>query len=314
MIHEKQVKSVLNKHKQRDSWFLDDYSVNPYEGCSCNCLYCYIRGSKYGENMNEGLVIRSNVLDVLERQLRARAKKQQYGIVAVGSGTDAYMRQEEKFKLSEAVLRLLLKYRFPVFISTKSTMILRDIELLSQIDKAAILPGDLKERLKRGVILSVSISTMDDAISDILEAGAAPPEQRLETVKRLKEDGFLAGVNAIPVLPLISDSEEELEKIIAATKENGADYILVGGLTLFGDQPADSRPLYFNFLKRYDPSLISRYQKLYGNRYFLPREYLQQLKERSDKICTKYGIRTSILNQDARTTQGNTESTQSKLF
>lgn len=58
MIHQKQVKSVLNKHKKRDTWFPDDYSVNPYEGCSCNCLYCYIRGSKYGENMDEGLTVK----------------------------------------------------------------------------------------------------------------------------------------------------------------------------------------------------------------------------------------------------------------
>ena len=60
MPHEKIVKSVLYKHKKRDDWFLDDYSVNPYEGCSCNCLYCYVRGSKYGENMDEGLSVKTN--------------------------------------------------------------------------------------------------------------------------------------------------------------------------------------------------------------------------------------------------------------
>jgi DNA repair photolyase len=89
MLQTKTVKSVLNKHKKRDDWFLDDYSVNAYEGCSCNCQYCYIRGSKYGENMEEGLVAKSNVLEVLEKQLQFRAKKNQYGIVCIGSGTDA---------------------------------------------------------------------------------------------------------------------------------------------------------------------------------------------------------------------------------
>ncbi|HZI53399.1 MAG TPA: hypothetical protein VFD56_06845, partial [Chitinophagaceae bacterium] len=79
MPHEKQVKTVLNKHKKRDSWFLDDYSVNPYEGCSCNCLYCYIRGSKYGANMDDGLAVKANALEILEKQLAARAKKNQYG-------------------------------------------------------------------------------------------------------------------------------------------------------------------------------------------------------------------------------------------
>src|SRR4029079_18793042 len=121
-MHGKQVKAVLNKQKKRDSWFLDEYSVNPYEGCSCNCLYCYIRGSKYGENMDEGLAVKINALEVLEKQLAAKAKKLQYGIVTVGSGTDAYIHHEEKYQLTRGILELLLKYRFPVFISTKCTL------------------------------------------------------------------------------------------------------------------------------------------------------------------------------------------------
>jgi DNA repair photolyase len=75
MLIEKEAKSILNKHKQRDSWFLDEYSVNPYEGCSCNCLYCYVRGSKYGENMEEKLAVKVNALGILEKQLQIRAKK-----------------------------------------------------------------------------------------------------------------------------------------------------------------------------------------------------------------------------------------------
>ena len=95
MLHQKQVKSVLNKHKKRDSWFPDDYSVNPYEGCSCNCLYCYIRGSKYGENMNDRLALKANAFEILDKQLAARAKKNQYGIVTIGSATDAYIHHKK---------------------------------------------------------------------------------------------------------------------------------------------------------------------------------------------------------------------------
>ena len=146
-MHEKQVTSVLNKQKQRDSWFLTEYSVNPYEGCSCNCLYCYVRGSKYGENMDNGLVIKSNALAVLEKQLQTKTKKGQYGFVVVGSATDAYLHHDEKWRLTEGMLKLFLKYRFPVFISTKSKLVLRDVELLKQIDKAAILPEDLRASL-----------------------------------------------------------------------------------------------------------------------------------------------------------------------
>jgi DNA repair photolyase len=278
MLHEKQVKSVLNKHKKRDSWFLDDYSVNPYEGCS------------------EGLAVKSNALEVLEKQLAARAKKNQYGIVAVGSGTDAYIHHEEKNQLTRGMLHLFLKYRFPVFISTKCTLLTRDIDLLKEIDNVAILPEDLVDKLKRGVILSVSVSTLDEKISNMLEPGAATPLCRLSLVKQLKEEGFLVGVNAIPVLPFISDSDEELEKIIMTAKYFGADYILVGGLTLFGSGIADSKTLFYKFLEKYDASLLSKYQQLYGQNFYTSFAYQNQLKERADKLCRKHNIRNSILN------------------
>jgi DNA repair photolyase len=297
MLHQKQVKSVLNKHKQRDNWFLTDYSVNAYEGCSCNCLYCYIRGSKYGENMEAGITVKSNVFEILEKQLHTRAKKGQYGFVTVGSATDAYMNHEKEWKLTEGVLTLLLKYRFPVFISTKSKLILRDIEVLKEIDKAAILPADLTMNLARGVILSVSVSTMNEKITDTLEPGAATPKERLGVLQQLKKEGFLSGVNAIPVLPYISDSETELEKIADAAKQHEADYILTGGLTLFGEGIADSKTLYFNFLSRYDPSLIPKYEKLYAGNYFPPKQYLRELQLKSEKICAQYKIRTSILSK-----------------
>ena len=295
MPHEKQVKSILNKHKKRDSWFLDDFSVNPYEGCSCNCLYCYIRGSKYGANMDDGLAIKVNALEIMDKQLAARAKKNQYGFVAVGSGTDAYINHEKNYKLTEGILKLLLKHRFPVFISTKRTLITRDIQLLKEIDKAAILPVDLANKLNRGVILSVSVSTMDEKISDVLEPGAVPPQQRLDLVQPLKNEGFLVGVNAIPVLPYISDSDESLEIIIANAKDHGADYVLVGGLTLFGNGTADSKTLFYKFLNRYDPSLLPKYDQLYGSGRYTPIYYQDQLRARAGKICSKYGIRNSIL-------------------
>jgi DNA repair photolyase len=295
MLQQKQVKSVLNKHKKRDKWFLDDYSVNPYEECNCNCLYCYVRGSKYGENMDDGLFVKANAPDILEKQLRSRANKNEHGIVVVGSATDAYMPHEKEWRITEAILKLLLKYRFPVFISTKRDLIKRDIQLLKEIDEAAILPADLKTSLKRGLILSVSVSGMDETMTNMLEPGAIAPLQRMQLLRELKHEGFLAGVNAIPVLPYISDTQEELERIISSAKEHEADYVLTGGLTLFGNERADSKTLYYTFLGRYRPSLIAEYDKLYGNYPFTPRWYQQDLEQRAHAICEKYFIRNSIV-------------------
>jgi DNA repair photolyase len=192
-------------------------------------------------------------------------------------------------------LKLLLKYRFPVFISTKCTLITRDIGLLKEIDRNAILPDDLKDKLKHGLILSVSVSTLDEKISNMLEPGAAPPLHRLELIKQLKQEGLLVGVNAIPLLPFISDTEEELEKVIAAAKEYGAGYILVGGLTLFGSGPADSKTLFYKFLERYNASLLQKYQQLYDENFYVSFQYQNELKEKTKRLSEKYTIRNTIL-------------------
>jgi DNA repair photolyase len=169
--------------------------------------------------------------------------------------------------------------------------------LLKRIDEVAILPEDLKTCLGRGVILSTSVSSLNEQITNMLEPGAATPMERLEILQQLKEHGFFCGVNAIPILPWISDTQEELEKIISAATGPRADYILVGGLTLFGSNPADSKTLYYEFLKRYDSSLIPKYDKMYGTNFFPPKGYQEQLKQRVQKICAKYNIRTTILDQ-----------------
>src|SRR5688500_13559038 len=184
------VKSVLNKRKKRGDWFLDDYTLNPYEGCSFNCQYCYIRGSKYGENMEEQLSVKINAPEVLDRQLALRAKKGQYGIIALASATDPYLQAEEKYRMTEGLLKVILKHRFPVLIITKSQMVLRDLDLLREIDSAAIHAPDLQGRLSRGVIISFSVSTLDERIASTLEPGAPLPSIRLETMRKCKEAGF----------------------------------------------------------------------------------------------------------------------------
>jgi DNA repair photolyase len=295
MISYKEVKSILNKHKKRDSWFLDEYSVNPYEGCGFNCTYCYVHGSKYEENLAEKIVIKKNAAAVLDKQLANRGKKSQFGFIAVGSATDAYMQAEEEAGLTRELLQVILKHRFPVFISTKSTLIKRDFDLLRQLDETAILPDDLRQTLKRGVILSFSFSALDEELARQLESGAAPPQKRLEMLRLCKDHGFFCGVNAIPLLPFISDTDEELERIIAAAKQYGADYILTGGLTLFGNEARDSRQLYLRFLRNQYPHLVQKYEHMYGSVYYPSWQYQNDLKKRAEAICKKYKIRNGII-------------------
>lgn len=295
MVNNIQVKSILNKHKKRDDWFLDDYSVNPYSGCSFNCIYCYIRGSKYGENMAKTLSIKINAPELLEKQLSRRAKKEEHGIIALSSSTEPYMPIEEKLKLTGKLLEIILKYKFPVEIATKSKLVLRDFDILKEIDKKAILPADLKPELKHGVIISFSISTLDEKLAKILEPGAPKPIERLETMKRCKEEGFFTGVCFIPVLPFLSDSEVQLDKTIRTVKQHGADFIFVGSLTLFGKDPVDCKILYYKFLEKYYPELVSKYKSLYRIFFAPSKEYQKELEEKSKRLCEKYGIKNRII-------------------
>jgi DNA repair photolyase len=295
MVNEIQVKSILNKHKKRDDWFLDDYSVNPYSGCSFNCIYCYIRGSKYGENMAKRLSVKINAPELLEKQLSRRAKKGEYGIIALSSSTEPYMKVEEKLELTRKLLEIILRYRFPLHVLTKSKLILRDLDLLREIDKNAILPADLRAKLKRGVIISFSISTLDENLAKMLEPGAPKPIERLDTMKKCKEKGFFTGVCFIPVLPFLSDSEEQIEETIKTVKEYGADFIFVGGLTLFGKGPVDCKMLYYKFLEKYHPELAPKYRSLYRIFFAPSKEYQKELEEKSRRLCEKYEIKNRII-------------------
>lgn len=295
MVNEIDVKSILNKHKKRDDWFLDDYSVNPYGGCSFNCIYCYIRGSKYGENMAKELSIKVNAPSLLEKQLKIRSEKGEYGIIALSSSTDAYQPIEEKLKLTRKLLEIILRYKFPVAVGTKSKLVLKDLDLLKEIDRNAILPEDLKSRLKRGAIISFSLSTLDEKLAKIFEPNAPKPKERLETMGKCKEEGFLTGVNYIPILPFLSDSKEQLDEMIRTTKDYGADFVLVGALTLFGNGPADSKTLYYNVIEKYFPELIPKYKSLFRIFPMPPKKYQKELEERSKELCSRYGMRYGIV-------------------
>jgi DNA repair photolyase len=294
-VKEKLVKTVLNKKKKRDDWFLDDYTLNPYEGCSMNCQYCYVRGSKYGENMEETLAVKINSLPILEKQLASRALKDQRGIIALASATDPYLKAEETYRLTRAYLELILHYRFPVLIITKSDLVVRDIDLLRKIDQQAIHAPDLQGKLTRGAIVSFSFSTLDPLIASTLEPGAIPPMRRLETLKRCADAGLFTGVNLIPVLPFINDTPEQLEFMIRRCAEMGAKYIIAGGLTLFGNGPADSKTLYHKFLGRRFPEHISEYQRLYGSYFYPPKIYHRRLSDTVRELCEKSNVANGII-------------------
>ncbi len=289
------VKSVLNKTKKRDHWFLDDYTFNPYSSCAFNCLYCYIRGSKYGHNLADSLSVKVNAIELLDKQLAARAKKEQFGIIVVSSATDPYLSLEKKYVLTRQALERIAYHRFPVHIITKSNLVERDFDILQKIDQRAILPPDLQPRLQRGVIVSFSFSTVDDRIGKIFEPGAPPPSLRLQTLKNTIDAGFLAGVSMMPFLPYISDTTEEIGRLFTAFQQCAARYVLPATITLFGTGRADSKTLVLQAIRKHFPELEDRYLRLFGDSHQLPEYYRRAFSRKMAECKIQYGIPDRIL-------------------
>jgi DNA repair photolyase len=289
------VKSVLNKTKRRDPWFLDDYTINPYSACSFNCLFCYIRGSKYGEHMEEKLSIKTNALEVLDKQLKNRARKNQYGIIVLSSATDPYLQIEKDTLLTRKILELILQYRFPVHVITRSNLVVRDFDLLKEINEKAILPANLPATLRHGAIITFSFSTTDDVIQKIFEPGATPPAQRLDAVKQSIAAGFHTGLSLMPLLPYISDTAEHLTKMFSIFNDLDVKYIFPASLTLFGTNPSDSKPLMLAAIRKHYPDLEAQYLKLYSYGFQPPKWYRDMVDKRAQANCQQFGIKNSII-------------------
>lgn len=291
MPKEIEVKSVLNKTKKRDNWFLDDYTVNLYSSCAFNCLYCYIRGSKYGTNLEQSLSVKTNAIEILDRQLFNRAKKNQYGIIVLSSATEPYMTIEKEYELTRSALKVIKKHRFPVHIITKSDGIERDFDILHDINNTAILPNDLSDRLNKGVIVSFSFSTLDDTVANHFEKGATPPSKRLKTLKNTVNEGFLTGVSLMPLLPFISDTTEHLNLLFSTFKTANVDYVLPATITLFGNGKADSKTLVLNAIKKHYPELTSKYEYYFKDSYELPGFYKQAFSKKMKELSVTYGLK-----------------------
>ena len=293
MVKEIRVKSVLNKHRKRDEWFLDDYSVNPYELCMFNCVYCYIRGSKYGFNMQDELSVKINACQLLEKELQRRARKGEYGFISISSSTEPWQPIEEKYKLTRKMLQIILHYKFPIHVGTKSTLVERDIQLLKEIDENAILPKDLSNKLNHGVFVTFSFSSLESRIAKIFEPAAPKPSERLETLWKFRENEFFAGIAYIPVLPFISDINEQLEMMIKTAKEFNASYVFVGALTLQGT----CKRLYYRVLQNHFPELLPKYEKIFKRSFQPSKSYQQKLEKKAFKLCKKYGVQYQILSK-----------------
>lgn len=289
-----QPKSILNKTKRRDPWFLDDYTINPYSGCSFSCNFCYIQGSKYGINLEEKVSVKSNAAELLEKQLAIRAKKNQHGIIVLSSSTDPYLHFEKELALTRSLLEIILKYKFPVHIITRSPLVTRDLDILSKIAEQAILPSGLEILTGKGAIITFSFCDTDDKITHLFEPGAPSASERINALKLCLENRFIAGVSMMPLLPYITDTGKKLEEYYQLFTSINTKHLFAAGLTLYGNSQSDNRTKVFRIVKNHFPELEEKYHTLFKTDS-LPQYYTSAFRRKIKELSTKYGLPEKIL-------------------
>ena len=192
-----------------------DRSINPYRGCEHGCIYCYARPTHAYLGLSPGLDFESRIFskpdagERLARELAAPGYRP--GTIALGTATDPYQPAEREHRITRAVLEVLAEARHPVGITTKSDLVLRDLDILAEM-----AARDL-------VLVAVSLPTLEPGLARRLDPRAPRPEKRLRAMRALSEAGVPVMVNLSPVIPGLTD--HEIEGILARARENGASRI-----------------------------------------------------------------------------------------
>lgn len=265
-------KTILTKVKYGNEWYGVDYNMNLYRGCSHGCIYCDSRSNCYHIDNFDVPKGKENALLILEKEL---SKKYDHGVVGIGSMSDTYNPQEIKYEQTRGALKILSKYNFGVSIDTKSDLILRDLDLLKEINS------------KNNVIIKFTITTPSDELSRIIEPHVCVSSKRFAAIKVLSDNGIFAGIMMNPVLPFITDNPDDIKRLVRLAHESGAKFIQTFmGMTLRENQ----RDYYYEKLDKHFKGLKEKYIKYYGERYNCAVLNYKELYKVFTTECDKYGI------------------------
>ena len=246
--------------------------MNIYRGCSHGCIYCDSRSDCFRVPNFDTVAAKENALEIIRNELRRKVKT---GVVGVGAMSDVYNPWEAKLKLTRHTLELLNAFGFGASFLTKSTLVTRDVDIL----------GDIKAHSP--VMVSFTITTPRDDLSQIIEPYVASTSQRLEALSVLAGQGIFTGVMINPVLPFITDSPEDMVKLLYMAKEAGVKFVYAFmQMTL---RPG-SREYYYQKLDQHFPGLRGEYIKRYGNRKYLSSPQSKKLWEVYTKTCNDLGL------------------------
>ena len=247
--------------------------MNLYRGCTHGCIYCDSRSKIYGMNHKfEDIEVKENSLELLKRELKRRSPS----MIGTGAMTDPYIPLEKHLQYVRKSLKLIYDYGFGFTCITKSDLILRDLEILKNINE------------KTKVVVQMTLTTADDELSAILEPNVCATSRRVEVLNILKEAGIPTVVWLCPILPYINDSEENINSIIDFCVESDvAGIICMGmGMTL----REGNREYFYSKLDEHFPGLKDKYIAEYANSYSIPSPKNKRLMDIFKKRTSMEGI------------------------
>jgi DNA repair photolyase len=287
LVTEQLARSIISRNDSPDIGF--EQSINPYAGCEHGCIYCYARHSHAYLGLSPGLEFetrifaKSNAAELLGKELGRPGYRP--AVIALGANTDPYQPAERRLGITRSILQLLKQFNAPVSITTKSALLMRDIDILSAMAR------------RRLVRVNISIATLDPELARKMDPRAPSPKRRLEAIAALAQAGVPVAVFSSPVIPALT--ERDLEKVLEQAAQAGASHASYVVLRL----PLEVRQLFLEWLNEHFPlrarhvmSLVAQmsegrdYNPQFGKRMRGSGVYAELIAQRFELACARLGL------------------------
>ncbi len=254
------------------------WGINPYRGCEFGCKYCYARYTHefmelhHTEQFETEIFAKNFAPSRLREELRALPLNDS---IVMGTATDPYQPAERRFQVTRKMLEVFAGTAgFRLGITTKSDLIVRDLDLLREINR------------RHKLLIAMTITTIDSHLARLLEPMAPRPDLRLAAIRKLTIAGIQVRISCAPVIPMITDTEENLEAVIRAGVDAGVRDVWGGVLFL----SASAQAAFFPFLEKQYPHLVTRYRERFAHGAYLRGDYPQQIEKRINDLRSRHGL------------------------
>lgn len=265
-------KTIISGYSDNNFWFGHNYNMNIYKGCPHGCIYCDSRSECYQIDNFMNVKVKKNAISIIQKELASKRKK---GVIGTGAMSDPYNPLENELELTRQALELINRYGYGVSVATKSDLILRDMDLYKEISKHS------------PVLILITITTTNDRLANTIEPNVSSSSERFKIIKEFSDNGINAGILFMPILPFVTDTFENVNRMVLLGERVGAKFIYPSfGMSLRDRQ----RVYYYQKIENIFPGIKEKYISKYDNNYWCmsPKQY--ELEKEFKYYCDKHDI------------------------